>query len=61
MTQTHVQNEGVFVARLPNECGQALDGAPPDPRRLSAGRGKDYNLTICPQTTQPTQAEKPKL
>lgn len=58
-TQTQNQDEGIFVARLPNECGHALDGAPPDPRRLSVGQGKEHNLTICPQTTQPTQTEKP--
>lgn len=48
VVQTQDQDKGVSVARLPNECGQALDGAPPDPRRLSAGQGKDYKLTICP-------------
>lgn len=39
--QTQLQDEGVFVAWLPNECRQALDGAPPDPHRLAAGQGRE--------------------
>lgn len=59
MTQAHVQDEAVFMAWRLNECRQALDGAPPDPQCLSAGQRKEYNLTICRQTTKPMLTEKP--
>lgn len=46
MTQTQLQNEGVFVARPPNECGQARAGARPDPPPPVSGirKGRSRHL-----------------
>lgn len=63
-TRTHTQAcwhgyARISVSLFPNECGQALGGFPPDPRRLAAGRRKACNRAICPHTRCPEMTNPP--